>query len=155
MRNLWWAKWHFGVLRYFPLGIPTVMFHTHSCINHWRYRTLATDIFTLKMEPKYHTETSVTNYPLKLGNSLGYQKPQNTFPPKFIFITNLIFSISTGTLALPVKPQIKCEFHPAAKLLFSTIQNEFGTKVSHLLQSCLQHASPGLHVTWFSCVLKL
>jgi len=58
------------------------MFHTRSCIYHLRYRILATDIFTLKMEPKHHSETSVTNCPLKLGNSLGDQTPQNTSTPK-------------------------------------------------------------------------
>lgn len=82
MRNLRWAKWNFAVLRFFPVGITTLMLHKRSCIYHRRYRTLATDILALKMEPVYHPETSETNYPLKLGKSPRDQKPQNTFTLK-------------------------------------------------------------------------
>ena len=80
-----------GTLRYlgfFPLSITTIMFHPRSYIYHWRYRTLATDILALKMAPIHHSETSVTNYPLKLGNNLGHQKPQNTSTPRIYLYTN-------------------------------------------------------------------
>ena len=100
MRSLWWAKWHWdrfiAVPSFFTLSTITVMFRTLSCIYHWRYRTLATDII-LKMEPINHPETSVTNYWLKLGNSLGDGTPQNTSPSRIylntkINILNLHFS---------------------------------------------------------------
>jgi len=147
-----------GTLRYlgfFPLGITTLMFHKRSGIYHWRYRTLATDILALKMEPIYHPETSETNYPLKLGNSPGDQKPQNTSTLKIYLYTkfNILnfhwYISSRGQAANKMWISSSCHvalFHYTKRIL---------NKIFMFVANLLQQAIPGLHMTWPSVVLKL
>jgi hypothetical protein len=107
------------------------------------------------MEPKHHPETSVTNFPLKLGNSLGDQNSRNTSTSNIYLFTkfnilNFHWYISSGGQAAnETWMSCSCQitlFHYTKRIL---------NKSSIFVANPLQHAITGLHVMWPSCVSKL